>query len=99
MLHTINKSPGESDKLKTCLRFTRDSDAVLLMENAVYAALADSEFAQLLKGASSTTTFYVLTPDLAARGLLNRGINPDIRQIEYSGFVRLVTENDIVQSW
>lgn len=99
MLHTVNKSPGESDKLQTCLRFTREGHAVLLIENAVYAALAGSEFARQLKGASSPITFYVLTPDLAARGLLNKDIHPDIRQIDYSGFVRLVAENDIVQSW
>ena len=99
MLHTVNKSPGESDKLITCLRFTQEGDAVLLIENAVYAALADSEFARHLEGASSATSFYALTPDLAARGLLNKGINPDIRLIDYSGFVRLVTENNIVQSW
>ncbi len=99
MLHTINKSPAESNKLAICLQFVQAGHSVLLLENAVYAALADSEFAVQLRETSSPITFYVLTPDLAARGLLDKAIHPGIKQIDYNGFVQLVTENDVVQSW
>ena len=99
MLHIVNKSPTESDKLETCLRFTQAGHAVLLIENAVYAALAASAMAGLWPDSSSGITVYVLTPDLAARGLLGRPMHPGIRQIDYPGFVRLVTENEVVQSW
>jgi tRNA 2-thiouridine synthesizing protein B len=99
MLHTINKSPAESNKFASCLKFVQAGHSVLLLENAVYAALADSEFVVDLKETSSSITFYVLTPDLAARGLLNKPIHPEIKQVDYNGFVQLVTENDVVQSW
>jgi len=99
MLHLINKSPNESNKLATCLQFVQTGHSVLLLENAVYAALADSEIAVQLKETSSSITFYVLTPDLAARGLLDKAIHPGITQIDYNGFVQLVAKNDVVQSW
>ncbi len=99
MLHTINKSPDESNKLVTCLQFVQAGHSVLLLENAVYAALANSEFAAQLKETSASITFYVLAPDLAARGLMDKAIHSGIKQIDYTGFVQLVAENNVVQSW
>jgi tRNA 2-thiouridine synthesizing protein B len=99
MLHTINKSPAESNKLATCLKFAQAGHSILFLENAVYAALADSEFALQLRETSTSITFYVLTPDLAARGLLDKTIHPGFKQIDYNDFVHLVTENNVVQSW
>jgi len=99
MLHTVNKSPAESNKLENCLQFVQPGHAVLLIENAVYAALGDSEMATLLPDLSPEINFYVLIPDLVARGLQDKAINPEIEQISYIDFVRLATENEIVQSW
>lgn len=99
MLHTVNKSPAESNKLENCLQFVQPGHAVLLLENAVYAALKDSEMAAQLLDLSPEINVYVLIPDLAARGLQDKAINPEIKQIGYPDFVRLATENEIVQSW
>ena len=39
MLHIINKSPQQSASLATCLRFAKAQDAILLIEDAVYATI------------------------------------------------------------
>ena len=38
MLHIVNKSPQERSTLESCLRVARPGSALLLIEDAVYAA-------------------------------------------------------------
>ena len=39
MLHTINKSPFEKNSFDSCLRLAGVGSAILLIEDAVYAAV------------------------------------------------------------
>ena len=43
--------------------------------------------------------FYVLGPDLDARGLDNSNLTNNIEIIDYKGFVKLVADNEKTQNW
>jgi tRNA 2-thiouridine synthesizing protein B len=99
MLHIVNKSPGERATLASCLAHARPGHAVLLIEDAVYAATKGHAAAAGVSAALATAVkIYVLMPDLEARaraGALFEGVVP----VDYKGFVELVTQNPRVQSW
>ncbi len=96
MLHTINKSPYSHQCLAECLRVCGADDAVLLIEDGVYAALADSEWLAALL--TKTKAIYALEPDIAARGLGAR-LSDEIKRIDYAGFVQLCTEQPKMLAW
>lgn len=98
MLHIVNKSPGERSTLASCLAHARPGHAVLLIEDAVYAATKGHAASAEVKAALGTVKVYVLVPDLEARaraGAVIDGVVP----VDYKGFVELVTQNPRVQSW
>jgi tRNA 2-thiouridine synthesizing protein B len=98
MLHIVNKSPGERSTLDSCLAHARPGHAVLLIEDAVYAATKGHAAAARVSQALATIKVYVLAPDLEARaraGALLEGVT----SVDYRGFVDLVTQNPRVQSW
>lgn len=92
-LHLINKSPGRSDALTACLRVMTENDAIVLIEDGVYAALAGTEAAERLGGLASA-----LAADVEARGLQSR-LGNGIAQVDDSGLVELCTRCDRVMSW
>ena len=98
MLHIVNKSPSERNALESCLRFGRSGSAVLLIEDAVYAATRGSAGAERLKRLPMEIKVYVLSPDLEARGMQDAVID-GVKLIDYGGFVDLVAEHNTVQSW
>jgi tRNA 2-thiouridine synthesizing protein B len=77
----------------------KSGDSILLMEDGAYAALANSDFAENITSRLSDFSFYVLGPDLAARGLGDIPLIEDVSVVDYEGFVDLVAENDVTQSW
>ena len=97
-LHTINKSPFDRNSLDSCLRVISDNDAILFIEDGVYAATGTS-FSDAVKAAAQTHSVYVLGPDLSARGMKEDGIVEGVKVVDYEGFVDLVTESDKVNSW
>lgn len=99
MLHLINKSPTERNSLDSCLRLAQPGSAILLIEDGVYAALAKALHAEKITSRMDEFNFYVLGPDVAARGLNDVPLIEDITIVDYEGFVDLVTENDVSQSW
>ncbi|HEY3698928.1 MAG TPA: sulfurtransferase complex subunit TusB [Spongiibacteraceae bacterium] len=96
MLHTINKSPYADASLDECLRVCDGDDVILLIEDAVYAALTGSVWSARLT--TSAKAVYVLRPDAAARGMANR-IAANIGTVDYVGFVQLCCDNLAIQSW
>jgi tRNA 2-thiouridine synthesizing protein B len=98
MLHIVNKSPGERATLDSCLAHVRPGHSVLLIEDAVYAATKGHAAAGKLNAALATAKVYVLAPDLEARARAGAVIDGVI-QVDYKGFVDLVTQNPRVQSW
>ncbi len=96
MLHTINKAPHVHDCFDACLRVCGPNAAIILIEDGVYAALANSETAQRL--CAKSKAIFALQSDIDARGLINR-IEPGIKIIDYAGFVQLCCEHETIQSW
>ena len=98
MLHIVNKSPFEKTTLESCLRMASPGSAVLLIEDAVYAAVKGGALEQRIKDAAQTLEIYALAPDLAARGMKEATVD-GVRLIDYGGFVDLVAAHHPVQSW
>ncbi len=99
MLHTVNKSPFERNALQSCLRHALEGAAVLLFEDGVYGALQGTTAAPQVAEAMGKVKFYVLGPDLRARGLQEDRLIGGVEVVDYDGFVDLVTSHDNVQAW
>lgn len=99
MLHTVNKSPFEKDSLDTCLRLSMPGSCILLIEDGVYGALAESRAAPDIGACLADREVCVLGPDLRARGIDESGLVAGVRVVDYDGFVRLAAEHPKVQSW
>jgi tRNA 2-thiouridine synthesizing protein B len=99
MLHLINKSPFERNSLDSCLRLAQPGSAILLIEDGVYAALEKAAHAEKIRNCMHNFSFYVLGPDVSARGLDDIPLIDGIEVVDYEGFVDLVAEQDVTQSW
>lgn len=99
MLHLVNKSPTDRNSLDSCLRLAKAGSSVLLIEDGVYAALSKASYAEQLAGRMEDLTFYVLGPDVSARGLDDVSLIDGINVVDYVGFVDLVVEHEVAQSW
>lgn len=95
ILHIVNKSPYEKNSLDTAVGFVKNGDAVLLIEDAVYAAAKGGSVAAKLDGLDVS----VLGSDLAARGITEDRLIDGVSVVDYSGFVDLVEAKDSTQSW
>jgi len=95
MLHVVNKSPYEKNSLNVAAGYAKDGDVVLLIEDAVYAAVKKGKAAEKLNGLDVS----VLGSDLAARGIGEDKLVDGVTVIDYAGFVDLVEAKDTVQSW
>lgn len=100
MLHIVNKSPFENHTLDNCLRIveTDQGAALLLIEDAVYAATKGNTYESKVKAAMGKVKIYALWPDLEARGMQDRVIE-GVKMVDYGGFVDLVAEHKSNQSW
>ncbi|GAB4480186.1 MAG: sulfurtransferase complex subunit TusB [Burkholderiaceae bacterium] len=97
MLHIVNKSPADRPTLDTVLRLAR-SGALLLIEDAVYAATRGNAAEAKVRDAMARLDVFALGPDLQARGVADRVID-GVRIVDYEGFVDLVAEHPNCQSW
>ena len=95
MLHLVNKSPYDGCSLDTASSMLKGDDALLLIEDGVYAAVRNSKAAARLAGLNVS----VLGPDLAARGIGEDKLIDGVTVVDYAGFVDMVEANDKVQSW
>ncbi|MBF0178412.1 MAG: sulfurtransferase complex subunit TusB [Magnetococcales bacterium] len=96
MLHTVNKSPFQNTTLESCIRFTRPGDVILLIEDGVLAAQADTSKSDMLSQAMATAEVYALQADLQARALTE--LVPGVKVTDYEGFVELV-EKHSTHAW
>ncbi len=96
MLHTVNKSLFQNGALENCLRLARDGDAILLLEDGVYAAAAGTVKSSLIEQAVKRFAVYAIEADLKARGLGN--LIKEVRVASYGDFVDLV-EKYPVHAW
>lgn len=95
-MFTVNKSPYQTDNLRSCLRVAAKDTPILLYEDAVYAAAAGTSLEPMMKEALNKHEIYALDADLKARAVdkLIQGV----KVIDYLGFVTLV-EKHVVSSW
>ena len=99
MLHMVNKSPFDRNALDSCLRLAKAGSSVLLLEDGVYAAMSKAAYAEAIGKRMEDLTFYVLGPDVSARGLDDTPLIDGINVVDYDGFVDLVVEHEVAQSW
>ena len=98
MLHIVNKSHTQTNSLQSCLRLARPGHALLLIEDAVYAATAAGVESAGMTEALAQLKVYALQPDVEARGMAG-ALADGVKAIDYAGFVDLVTEHPNNQSW
>lgn len=97
-LHTVNKSPFQTNSLDRCLQMAKDGSSVLLIEDGVIGAIKGSEISSKIESAMKNVSIYALSPDLEARGIQDRVLD-GVKVVDYSGFVDLAADHDKVQSW
>ncbi|MBI3581704.1 MAG: sulfurtransferase complex subunit TusB [Nitrospinae bacterium] len=93
MLFTVNKSPLTSDNLKTCLRFAKKGNSVLLYEDGVYGAIPGTKVESVVKEALKSIEVFALKEDLKARGFGE--VIDGVKLVDYAGFVGLVEEHNV----
>ena len=98
MLHIVNKSHDQSRCLHSCLRFAVPGQALLLAEDAVYAATEARAGTSGIAEAALRLKIFVLRPDLEARGMAAK-LAEGVTAVDYAGFVDLVAEYPTSQTW
>lgn len=98
-LHTVNKSPLDRNSLESCIRLAAKGSSVLLIEDGVYGAMQGTVKSDIVSNAMSDITFYILGPDMEARGIANDKLINGIKTVDYAGFVNLVSEHATTNSW
>ncbi len=98
ILHTVNKSTYERDTLEACVRLATKGASVLLIEDGVYSAMSGGKKSSVIENAKDLS-FYVLGPDIKARGLSEDRLIDGIKVVDYKGFVELTVTNDTVSAW
>jgi tRNA 2-thiouridine synthesizing protein B len=98
MLHIVNKSHTQTSALASCLRLAKAGQALLLTEDAVYAATQAGASSSGIAGAMKQLKVYALQPDVDARGMAGKLVD-GVTAVDYAGFVDLVAEHPTNQSW
>ena len=98
MLHIVNKSHTQTNSLQSCLRLAKPGHALLLIEDAVYAATAAGADSAGMADALAQLKVYAMQPDVEARGMAGKLVD-GVTAIDYAGFVDLVAEHPNNQSW
>ena len=96
ILHTINKSPHSNNILDDCLRFCSEGDAILFIEDGVYAAQPQTKAYRTIEQ-HPHVNFFALKPDIEARGITQSSLT--ITYIDDKSFVELTVQYQKVQSW
>ena len=98
MLHIVNKSPFQTRTLDTCLRMAQPGNALLLIEDGIYAATVGSATEERIRVSCATLKVYALQPDMDARGVTAKLID-GVMLVDYAGFVDLTVEHSTSHSW
>ncbi|SHE66265.1 tRNA 2-thiouridine synthesizing protein B [Microbulbifer donghaiensis] len=89
-LHIVSKSPFSSTALSDCLDAFAEGDALLLIEDGVYA------LSGRMSERPAVQPVYCLAADAAARGLQ---IPDSVTAVDDAGWVALCAEHNPVVSW
>lgn len=99
MLHIVNKSPFERVAFESCLNHASAGDSIIMIEDAAVGAVKNTRFSSNVEAALKDKSVYVLSGDLAARGLSQARMIEGVVAVDYAGFVDLSVDNDSIQSW
>jgi sulfur relay protein TusB/DsrH len=96
MLHLIYQTPLEN----AVIQRIEIGDDVVFFETAVFrlnkAGLQSTELEQML---ANNVHLYVLSDELAIRGVNTDELVSGITVIDYSGLVALTEKNEIIRTW
>lgn len=95
MLHLIFQSPVDV----AILERMATGDAAVFLESGVLNVLKDGRVAGEIGSRLEANRFYVLSDDMAVRGIQETEIIPGLEVINYSGLVKLTVEHSPIQSW
>jgi sulfur relay protein TusB/DsrH len=99
MLHIIRHSPFETNCLESCLSaFSLEKDVLLLIENGVFNALANTEPGKKLAAFMKDRSIFVLAPHAKERGI-SHALIEQATKIGYENFVDLVVTDYPVCWW
>jgi tRNA 2-thiouridine synthesizing protein B len=93
MLHIIKHYHSCTEAFSNAL----EGDELILVEDAVYAAIADHKANALLTSVSLPV--YVLQPDIEARGLALCPKKQTLQAVDFAGFVDLTTRHQSSITW
>ena len=96
-MHIYNTAQAASSLSISPFEFVTSTDAVLLIENAVYNAVLTAENHRLLSNIQASV--YALVPDLNARGFDRKDLLAAVNPVDYDGFVDLTAQFDVSMSW
>lgn len=95
ILHIINKSPIQHSALHDALPFINTDDKVILIDDGVYAAIANT--GSMNKITALHCQCMVLNDDAEMRGIKN--IDQSVQMIDMQDFVELVFKASKNISW
>jgi tRNA 2-thiouridine synthesizing protein B len=95
LLHTLNAG-ADGSAFDNCLALLADGDALLLLGDGVYAAVASTGAAERLQ--QSGVPIYVLREDAAARGVCAL-LASVATLVDMDGFVTLTERFERIQAW
>ncbi len=98
LLHTFSKSPFSDRLFSDATSLIRSGDAVLLLNDAVYAAISTSALTDIFDKLVGVSC-YAIDEDLAARGIHDAMLPPAVTRASYADFVRLTLEADKMITW
>jgi len=94
ILHTLNASPS-SAAFSECLRIIDAGDALVLMGDGAYAALANTDASRALQ--CTGAALYVLAADAQASGVSD--VADGVGRIDMDGLVALTEDFPRQQAW
>lgn len=98
LLHTVSDSPYFSTRFAEAVAACVAGDSVLLLGDAIFAAVNHSEFATAI-GEGSLITWYVIDEDCQIRGIEPAALHPSATPIGYAKFVELAIAADSTVAW
>lgn len=96
-LHLVFTSPAAGSAFADALRAAAPGDAVLLLQDGAYAAVAGAAWSDAL-AAAGNVRLHALAADVAARGIVAR-LHPAVSTVDDDGFVALTEHHARVVSW
>ena len=95
MLHLIFKSPIDP----AILDRMAPGDCAIFLDNAVFGLINKGKLSALLSEHSVNKRFFVLSEDMALRGIEAASLAQGLEPIDYSALVDLTVDNNPIQSW